>query len=317
MRLCPCCRMIVLLILGVGAVDGASGLKPAKAYPSTPADFGIIFQEVTFATSDSLQLKGWFIPAQDTAGIATDIIGRCLQVPRELRRPPRRYPEATNTPGPAIVLCDGDAGNMAYQIFYAYHLFTRGFHVFMFDWRGFGESDEWAIDENLLCYPEFLLDYNAAIDYLRSRPEVDATRIGLLGFSTGAYLSFAMMAQREDIGAYVGRALMTSFADLVRILQEIDPERGFRAPEGYPRELEPVNAAASVATPVLLVVGEKDDRTPPWMSRKVMDLVKGPRELWVVPGATHGGRTGPDLANYPEFFERVLGFFKKHLSAER
>lgn len=77
-----------------------------------------------------------------------------------------------------------------------------------------------------------------------------------------------------------------------------------------------VTAAARVAIPVFLVVGEDDERTPPWMSRCVYDSLPGPKELWVVPGAGHGGRSAPELVAYNEFFERVGAFFKQYLRKE-
>jgi fermentation-respiration switch protein FrsA (DUF1100 family) len=68
-----------------------------------------------------------------------------------------------------------------------------------------------------------------------------------------------------------------------------------------------------MSVPALLIVGEKDLRTPPGMSRKVLGRLKGPRELWVVPGAEHGGPRGPEMIGYPEFFERTRDFFDEHL----
>jgi dipeptidyl aminopeptidase/acylaminoacyl peptidase len=186
-------------------------------------------------------------------------------------------------------------------------------HVFAFDWRGFGESDSWPMEPNELSRSEFLRDYEAAIDFVKVQPEVNPEKIGLLGFSTGAYLSFAMAAHRSDVGAFVGRALMTRFDDLLEILDRLKPERGFVAPANYPKDLQPIQAAQNVRTPVFLIVGENDERTPPWMSRQIMEKLKGPKELWVVPGAAHGGPAGPELTDYPRFFERTAAFFHKHL----
>jgi alpha-beta hydrolase superfamily lysophospholipase len=284
-----------------------------RGYPAKPADYGIVCDEVSFKTRDEVTLRGWFFPSQDTSGIANDIVGRQIPVPPERRPPVRPYPASARRPGPTIVMCGGDAGNMTFLIFYAYSLFTHGFHVFTFDWRGFGESDEWPSDPDQLCLTEFLTDYDAALDHVRARSDVDTSRVGVLGFSTGAYLSFAAAASRDDIAAYAGRALLTSFEDLLSVLAEVDPGRKFHAPPDYPEHLLPIRAAPTVRIPVFLIVGEKDERTPPWMSRAVLERLPGPKDLWIVPGATHGGPTGPELASYPEFFERVAAFFREHL----
>ncbi|MGD0337790.1 MAG: alpha/beta hydrolase [Bacteroidota bacterium] len=292
-------------------------LKPEREYRAIPSDYGIIYEDVTFKTADGLSLKGWFFPAQDASGIANNIIGRVIPVPQELKCKPREYNAKYQEKRATIIICDGDGGNMTYFIFYAYHFFAKGYNVFTFDWRGFGGSSDWPVDQDLLCYSEFLTDYDAAIDYIKRRPEVDTAKIGVLGFSTGAYLSFGMAVKRNDIAVYCGRALMTSFNDLVPIVNKLDSSRTFKAPVDYPAELLPINSAKSMNKPAYLIVGEKDVRTPSWMSENIFKLLKGPKELWIVPGAEHGGRNGPDMYNYPEFFVRVGAFFDKYLIVQK
>jgi hypothetical protein len=292
-------------------------LKPERQYRASPSDYGIVYRQVVFQTTDGLQLKGWFFPAQDTSGIANSIIGRMVPVPQELKPKARPYTTRGDSRKPTIIICDGDAGNMTQLIFYGYHLFTRGYNVLLFDWRGFGESSDWPTEQDRLCYAEYITDYDAAVDFARQQPEVDTMRIGVMGFSTGAYLSFAIAAKRTDIAAYVGRALLTSFADILPILKQASPDRNFIAPENYPSELLPVNAAKNVSIPVFLIVGEKDNRTPVWMSKKIADELKGPKELWIVPNAEHGGMNGPEFITYPEFFDKVAAFCGKFLKNKK
>ncbi len=287
-------------------------LKPEREYRAKPSDYGIIYQEVSFRTIDSLAIKGWFYPDQDTAGIANILVGH-IPVPPGLKRNIRPFATLDALRRPTIVVCLGDAGNMSYLILYAYHLCTQGFNVLTFDWRGFGESGSWTMDQDQLCYTEFLNDYDAALDWVKTRPEVDTTKIGVFGYSTGAYLSFAMTAKRHDIAAYAGRGLMSAFKDVIPLLRAIDSTRQVKVPEDYPEEFEPINAARSIKVPVFLIIGEKDDRTPPWMARRIVDEITSASELWVVPGARHGGSEAPEYLNYPEFFHRLRSFFKKHL----
>ncbi len=289
------------------------GMRPLKGYPVVPSDYGIIYDPVTFETSDGLSLQGWFFPAQDTAGISNHLVGRLIPVPDSLKSPLRLYISDDVRPGATIVICPGDAGNMSFSILYAYNLFIMGFNVFTFDWRGFGESDDWPVDTDLLICTEFLVDYEAALDYLVSRPEVDPSRIGLLGFSTGAYMSFAMADRRNDISALAARATITSFDDLLPILERLDPGRAWHAPEDFPDSLFPVNAAPDISIPVFMVVGEDDERTPAWMSRRVCDLLAGSGELWVVEDAGHGGMSAPEKVAYSQFFQRIAEFFWQYL----
>jgi len=309
--------MLSLVSLLLLASSSLYALKPERQYRAIPSDYGIIYREIVFQTADSLKLKGWFFPAQDTSGIANSIIGRMVPVPQELKPKARLYTTLGDSRRPTIIICDGDAGNMTQLIFYGYHLFTRGYNVLLFDWRGFGESSDWPTEQDRLCYTEFITDYEAAVDFVKHQLEVDTTRIGVMGFSTGAYLSFAIAAKRNDIAACVGRALATSFSDILPILKKVSPDRNFLAPENYPSELLPVNAAKKVSIPVFLIVGEKDNRTPVWMSKKIVDKLMGPKELWIVPNAEHGGMNGPEFINYPEFFEKVAAFYDKYLKDKK
>lgn len=286
-------------------------LKPQKEYVALPSDYGIIYRDVSFLTKDSLKITGWFYPAQDTTGISNDLVGRKLQ--EHQKGKPRPYQVSHDEKCPTIVICDGDAGNMSFLIIYAYHLIISGYNVLTFDWRGFGKSDEWPMDQDRLSYVEFLNDYDAAIDYVKKQPEVDPNRIVVHGFSTGAYLSFAMAAKRNDVAAFIGRALLTSFDDTLDLLQKLNPQRKIRAPDNYPEEYLPINASSQVDIPCFLIVGEFDDRTPPWMSRKIYDNLKGAKELWIVPGCHHGGQKGPDWYKYPEYFNRVLNFCDRYV----
>ena len=301
--------------LGAGAPALVWGLSPAAEYKALPSHYGIAFEEVSFTTSDSLSIRGWFYPAQETTATADQYVGRLIPMPLKLRPEGKGHVVRDGEPKPTIVVCNGDAANMTYLILYAYHFCTHGFNVLTFDWRGFGESEEWPIERDQLSYTEFLFDYDAAIDYAIARPETDSARVGLFGFSTGAYLSFALVAKRDDVSAFAGRGLITSFEDVLPVLIEQEPDRTLHAPSDYPSDLLPVNAAGRVTVPVLLIVGENDTRTPVWMSRSVYEQLAGPRELWVVPGAVHGGADAPEYVNYPEFFVKVCSFFEKVLGS--
>ncbi len=307
-------HLLPFVCLSILALHASSlALKPDRQYKVRPYEYGIIYQEATFLTSDSLTIKAWFFPAQDTAHINNRYVGH-FPLQESLKQKPRPYQRPDTLRHATIVIPVGDAGNMSYTIFYAYNFFKRGFNVLLFDWRGFGESADWPIDQDELAYTEFLLDYGAAINYVKTRPEVDTTKIGVFGYSTGAYLSFAMAARRSDIRAFAGRGLISTFDEVIPVLNKLLPEKSaLHRPKDYPKDLEPLNAAHAIKAAVLLVVGDKDTRTPAWMSQKVYDKLTGPKELWIVPDAEHGGANAPEYVNYPEFFVRLASFYRDHL----
>ena len=77
------------------------------------------------------------------------------------------------------------------------------------DLRGHGESDgrstsaPWKLDD----------DIDAAAEWLAARPDVDPTRIGLLGLSLGGEVALRVAAHRRDVRATVAEGAMGAVRD--------------------------------------------------------------------------------------------------------
>ena len=295
-------KYLILFVLIL--LYSAFAINPEKEYRLKPEWYNIIYDDVFFHTIDGYELKGWFYPAQDSSNILSS---------GDTSLSKKDYKTFFDRKKPTIIICDGDAQNMSSLLWYAKQLIVKGFNVFTFDWRGFGQSDNWPTKRDYLSYSEFLLDYDAAVNYIKTRKEVDTTKIGVFGFSTGAYLSFAIVVKRNDISAFAGRALMTNFNDVIPLLKKIAPNRNFIPPPNYPSELEPINAAKHINIPVFLIVGKKDNRTPVWMSKRIKSEIKSHCDLWIVPNAAHGGANSPEWIEGKEFFNKLSKFFHKYL----
>src|SRR5215471_5798425 len=77
-------------------------------------------------------------------------------------------------------------------------------------------------------------------------------------------------------------------------------------------EVSPVKAVASRAFPVLLICDEKDEALPCRHTQMIYEAARGPKQLWVVPGAFHTAALGfqPE-----EFKRRALSFFATYANA--
>jgi len=76
------------------------------------------------------------------------------------------------------------------------------------------------------------------------------------------------------------------------------------------QQVSPVGAIAQASTPILLIHGLADSRTPHSNSEELARA--NPRNsLWLVPNAQH---TGASAASPEEFRRRVLGWFAQHIS---
>jgi alpha-beta hydrolase superfamily lysophospholipase len=295
---------IVLLIVFCILNLRLFALKPIRGYVVRPNNYNLIYKEVNFSTSDGVTLKGWFLPAQ-----------KRVEEPKtrdELLKNValRKYQTKDLIKRPTIIICDGDAGNMLYNIWLAEEYVFNDFNVFLFDWRGFGESEKWHINENYLVYTEFLKDYNAAVDFVKNQSEVDVHNISLLGYSTGAYLSWIVGSQRNDIKNLIVRGLMTDFNEFLKELSKIQNTKDIIIPSDFPINLMPKYSVVTFKIPCFIIVGAKDKRTPPWMSKEIYTSLHVRKKIWVVKNAEHGGGKSPEVIAEKEFYRKTLKFLK-------
>ena len=105
---------------------------------------------------------------------------------------------------PAVVLIHGSGPNDRDETLYGHKPFrmlaevfnSAGYAVLRYDKRGVGESSGSLRGATLIDYAA---DAEAAFDYLRSRPDIDGSRIGLLGHSEGGMIAPLIAARRNDV----------------------------------------------------------------------------------------------------------------------
>lgn len=111
-------------------------------------------------------------------------------------------------PFPAAILLTGsgpqdrDSSIMGHKPFLvlADHLTRQGITVLRYDDRGFGKSGGKFLPATS---EDFASDASAALDFLKSRPEVDSRRIGYIGHSEGGILAPMASAGRSDVAFLV------------------------------------------------------------------------------------------------------------------
>ena len=109
------------------------------------------------------------------------------------------YQPETPVPHPALVVLHAASGGTRDFPFYQ-HLVTqlpaRGIAVFLFDRRGSGRSSG---DFETASFETLATDGSAAVEYLRSRDDIDKGRIGLYGISQGGWIAPLVIGLRSDI----------------------------------------------------------------------------------------------------------------------
>jgi dienelactone hydrolase len=179
-----------------------------------------------------------------------------------------RFAPAAPGPCPAVVFVHGADGLEPSGKFYrttASELGKGGYAVFLvhyFDRTGHSEVSPKKIKkEDFQAWRETVRE---AVRYTARQPGVDKKRIGLVGFSLGAYLALAVAAEP---GCPVA-AVVELFG-------------------GLPKEL---HAEVKKLPPVLIVHGDKDEVVPVAEAHKLRDLLKARQltlEVQIYKGVGH------------------------------
>jgi uncharacterized protein len=214
--------------------------------------------------------------------------------------------------GAAVVLFPGRAKREKYVHMLARH----GYGVLLFDRRGEGDADGrpegfgWNFDK----------DIKAAVGYLKTRPDVDRTRIGGIGLSVGGEMLLQTAAQTRDLAAVVSegagsRVFSEEMADMsgagkwigapmlavktasVALFSDTRPPANLETliPRISPRPVFLINALHN----------DVDNKAPEYFA-----AAREPKEQWLVP---KGGHVGGISAMPGEYERRVVGFLDRAL----
>lgn len=139
---------------------------PATTVTTTPAKLGLTYESVTVTTHDHVRLAGWYLPSRNHA---------------------------------AVVLAHGAGSTRSDVLGQAGALSRAGYGVLLIDARGHGMSGGTAMDFGW----DGDDDVAAGVDFLSARPEVDAARIGVVGFSMGGEEAVGAAGADRRIAAVV------------------------------------------------------------------------------------------------------------------
>lgn len=205
-------------------------------------------EAMELVTDDGLRLGAWFVPATSAGA----------------------------EPGPAVLVCNGNAGYRAHRLPLAERLADLGYHVLLFDYRGY------AGNPGSPSEPGLKTDARAAARALTARPEVDPGRAAYFGESLGASVAAALASELPP-AALVLRSPFPSTVEIGRhhypYLPVVEPLIWDRYP--LARQL-----ADEVRVPLLVVVGERDEIVPRELSRRVYEAASEPKR-WVEVAAAH------------------------------
>lgn len=152
------------------------------------------------------QVKCWAIIAIGCLSVAVAVHAAESQVPVPvtfssdgLRLVGNLYLPDTAGPHPALVFTHGSGGSgrdNQRHVTEAIHFARQGIVSFVFDKRGYGESEG---DWQMATFEDLAIDALAAISLLKTRLEVDPARIGLRGASQSSWILPIAAARSDDV----------------------------------------------------------------------------------------------------------------------
>jgi len=242
-----------------------------------PADW----EAVSISARDGAQLRAWFIRPKEYSG-------RCVAV------------------------LHGISDSRSGSVGFAPMFLERGYAVLAPDSRGHGESGGEFVTYGLL-------ERYDVVDWAHWLKQSGCTAIYGLGESLGASVLIEATAIEPVFEAAVAESPYSDLADIAEYRLTAPAFLSKAIVRGgmlYARlsygldfyQTSPLRAMAQTRTPILLIHGLKDDKTPPRHSQALACANRG-AELWLVPGAGH---TGAAATAPLEFRRRVLAWFIEH-----
>lgn len=257
---CAGAALAILLIIAVATaalaarerimLDNQFIFFPDRDVTRAPDDVGLHYEDAWFTATDGARLHGWFIPAPGD--------------------------ESADT----LVWFHGNAGNIADRIDNLLLLTRRlSVNVFIFDYRGYGNSDGKPSERGLYA------DGEASLAYLRERGDVDMNRLTLFGRSLGCAVAVEL-ATRHPVKTVILESPFTSIDAMARRM------RG-RLTSLIPTswlvrsKFDSLSKIGNIHSPILLLHGDKDDIVPIEMAHELFAAANAPKRFYPIAGAGH------------------------------
>ena len=145
-------RITLIFIILMSSV-ASYAINPERIYSNTPAKMQLEHEVLHIETKDGLSLNVWHLPSSG--------------------------------PSTPIIISQSDAGNMGDWLYLGLYLQAYGLDVWMYDYRGFGESEDFPIVQNELFHLEFIDDLAAVCEHVYSKT---GKAPGLMGISMGTII---------------------------------------------------------------------------------------------------------------------------------
>ena len=236
-------------------------LSPNRYYSNTPASLHLKHKEAKVETADNYKLHSWTLLPK-------------LEVDKNV----------------IIVLAGGDSGNMSYQLPFAEALTQEGYTVVLFDYRGFGQSEDFKMDKSMLYYNEFATDLETI--FIHTKKEFPRSKVGIYALSMGTALATNLI-NTQKVDFLIAEAFVFQPSEMVKRIQKL---KG--AALKIPTDSEQIITNLEKANcPMFIFSGRLDPITTEADAKKIAKMKKN-RTLFIYNGAHADGIDKIGIKNY-------------------
>ncbi len=226
-------------------------LFPApKTYPeSTPADAGLLYEDLRIPVGSAGQIHAWWIPHPDAAG-------------------------------KTIVMFHGNGYVLEHMATTeAPVLHALRVNLLLVDYRGYGSSSDLKPDESTINR-----DADAALRYLFDARKIPAGRIFVMGRSIGSGPAVYLASRNPVLAGLILESPFSSVEDAALGLWYL---RMYPVVLMLRTHFDNYTRIASVRVPLFIATGTADNLTPPWMAQKLFTRAGEPQKLLLIEHAGH------------------------------
>jgi hypothetical protein len=244
---------------------------PNHQLKHTPALYQLEYQDIWIPlsqTGKSERLHGWWIPA--------------------------KRPDA-----PVLLYFHHNAINIAANVSQAQQFHKLGYSIFLFDYRGFGQS-EGAFPTESQVYE----DAQVAWNYLTQERKIAPDRMIIYGHSVGGAIAIDLAAKHPEAAALIVQSSFTSMRDMTKRfgLYWLFPIEFL-----LKQRFESLEKMKSVQMPVLIITGTKDLQIPVEMGERLYKTAPKFKQLIVIEGGGHDNHLSKrHRQQVKQFIEQVM-----------
>ena len=238
--------LFIVIVAGIvfyPLLENSFIFHPDQALGDNPANWDLSYKDIQFLTPDGQKLHGWFFP----------------------------LPEKS----PILLFCHGNAGNISHRIEIIKFLVKRNISVFIFDYRGFGQSSGRPSEKGIF------IDGIAAYDYLTKIEKISPDRIVLFGRSLGGSVAIEVALQRK-VRCLVIESTFTCIKDMAKTIFPF-----FIFSPFLPHHYNNILKIGGVSVPKLIIHGKNDKIVPFTMGKELFEQATGEKIFLPLNGAGH------------------------------